>query len=89
MVDLKPTPPYFFCIMILSPRRLRFCTRDEGMKDPIRSSSILLVVECGFQPFRGNERMHILAFLNDSILNSIANLKGSVKAIAQGSYSFV
>jgi len=33
--------------------------------------------------------MHILAFLNDSILNSIANLKGSVKAIAQGSYSFV
>jgi len=33
--------------------------------------------------------MHILAFLNDSILNSIANLNGSVKVVAQGSFRLV
>jgi len=52
------------------------------MKDPIRSSSILLVVECGFQPFRVTRESVFQALL-------IANLNGSVKAVAQGSFRLV
>jgi len=52
MVGQMATHPYFFLYYDFKPSATEICTRDEGMKDPIRSSSILLVVECGFQPFR-------------------------------------